>query len=83
MPCAQALLASLVPYRKDGGNFQDMFPAPLVTLLRCTRSCYVKTHTDLADAAANPELFSNEREPPNHHRYASNHSVRPLFAARS
>ena len=83
LPCAQALLASLVPYRKDPqgavwDNFQGLAPEPPVVLFRCTRTAWVMHHRDLADAAANPELFANEREPPTYHRYSATHSVRPL-----
>ena len=83
LPCAQALLASLVPYRKDPqgaiwDNFQVLSPEPPVVLFRCTRTAWVMHHRDLADAAANPELFANERDPPTYHRYSASHSVRSL-----
>ena len=82
LPRAQALLASLVPYRKDAhgtvwDNFQALFPAPPVVLFRCKRTALVKRHHDLADAAANPELFANERDAPCYDRYSASQSVRP------
>ena len=85
LPCAQALLASLAPYRKDGGMLNIPGPpGPPVKLFRCTRCCYVLIHRDV-DAGDSPELFSSERELPPYLSYVPNSSVRsragPHFVA--